>query len=558
MNLVYTCRAQNRFGVIITEIMADPSPQVMLPNNEWIEIKNVGPVALSLHNWRVADLNSQSGPFPNIILQPDSFLIVCAVSAVSNMSVYGRTVSVSSFPSLDNEQDLIYIKSSTGEIIHFVSYQNTWYKNSLKQEGGWSLEMIDPANPCSGDGNWTACIDASGGSPGRINSKNAVNKDFQPPKPRHAYTTDSMSIIVVFDEPLDSFSATMLAGYTIENGPAIVAATCLVPGFTEVMLRTNQPLIAGITYKLRCMSVKDCCGNAILNPQQVRVGLPENPLGGDCLVNEILFNPVTTGYDYIEFYNNSKKVIDASRLFIAGRNNSGNLVSLVPLSAIPFYIFPDEYLVVTTEPTAMSRQYLVKHPERILDIASVPSMPDNEGIIVVMDAQGNVIDELHYHENWHFGLISNNEGVALERIDPGGRTQDRGNWHSAAATAGYGTPGYINSQYKLPSTSIAGISVHPPVFSPDNDGRDDITSLMFEIPQTGFVANVMIFDLAGHPVRHLVKSQTLALKGHWNWDGLDEEGLKLAPGIYIFFTEIFNLQGHKQRFKTPVLLAGSL
>ena len=555
MSLINTCGAQNRFAVLITELMADPSPQVMLPNNEWIEIKNVGPVALSLHNWRVADLNSQSGPLPNITLQPDSFLIVCAGSALTNMSVYGRTVSVSSFPSLDNEGDMIYIKSPTGEIIHFVNYQNSWYKNSLKEEGGWSLEIIDPTNPCSGDGNWAASVDGSGGSPGRMNSTNAVNKDLQPPKPGHAYTTDSISIVVVFDEPLDSLTAAMSTGYTIDNGPSIIASTCLVPGFTEVLLKTSQPLVAGKTYQLRCMGVKDCSGNAMLNPLEVRVGLPENPLEGDILVNEILFNPVTTGYDYVEFFNNSKKIIDASRLFIAGRNNSGNLVSIEALSAVPFYIFPAEYLVITIEPTAVSRQYLVKYPERILALSSFPSLPDDEGILVILDAQGKILDELYYHENWHFGLMTNNEGVALERVDPGSKTQERGNWHSAAATAGYGTPGYINSQYKMPLTNRAGISVHPPVFSPDNDGRDDIASLLFEIPQTGFVANVMILDLAGHPVRHLVKSQTIARKGYWNWDGLDEEGRKLPPGVYIFFTEIFNLQGHKQRFKTPVLLA---
>ncbi len=66
-----------------------------------------------------------------------------------------------------------------------------------------------------------------------------------------------------------------------------------------------------------------------------------------------------------------------------------------------------------------------------------------------LNAQGNIIDELVYNEKWHFKLIDNDEGVALERIDYNAPTQQQDNWHSAASSVGYGTPTYKNSQYKL-------------------------------------------------------------------------------------------------------------
>jgi hypothetical protein len=168
------------------------------------------------------------------------------------------------------------------------------------------------------------------------------------------------------------------------------------------------------------------------------------------------------------------------------------------------------------------------------------------------------VDEVKYKDDWHFKLIDNAEGVALERIDPVAASQDANNWHSAASTAGYGTPTYKNSQYKLVQSINATIELSPKVFSPDNDGRDDITTIQYKVDAPGYVVNITIFDAAGRPIRNLVRNGTLALTGYWNWDGLDDKGNKLPVGTYIIFTEIFNLQGKKQQFKNTVVLARKL
>src|SRR5215831_4226089 len=128
--------AQNRYDVVIDEIMADPTPQVGLPNNDWIELKNISNTAINLQGWRIGDASSQSGAFPNFTLMPDSFVIVCATSAALTMSPFGQTIAVSSFPSLDNAGDQLYLKSNSGKTIHAVFYSDKWYQNELKKDGG--------------------------------------------------------------------------------------------------------------------------------------------------------------------------------------------------------------------------------------------------------------------------------------------------------------------------------------------------------------------------------------------------------------------------------------
>ena len=550
--------AQNRYDVVIDEIMTDPTPVVSLPTNEWIELKNTTSSPINLLNWRIGDATGQSGPMPNFILLPDSFVIVCTSSAVAAMSFFGNVISVTSFPSLDNDGDQLFLKAANGKIIHAVNYTSAWYQNEVKKDGGWTLEMIDTKSPCAGSTNWKASTSNIGGTPGKKNSVDAINNDATAPQLKRAYTIDNSTIILVFDEPLDSLSGATLSNYIVNGGLSFTSAITVSPLFNLVQLKTSSPLTANTVYTITASNVKDCKGNTIGNVNKVKVGLPVDPVAGEWIINELLFNPRSNASDYVEFYNNSNKIFDASKLYIANRNSSGVVSSIKVLSAVPYYIFPGDYMVETEEADNLAIQYLVKNPDNVLLITSPPSFPDNEGDVVLLNFQGTVIDEVKYKDDWHFKLIDNAEGVSLERIDPSSPSQEATNWHSAASTAGYGTPTYKNSQYKQTGAINATIIITPKVFSPDNDGRDDIATIQYQLAEPGYVANITIFDAAGRPVRNLVRNGTLALTGYWNWDGLDDKGNKLAIGTYIIFTELFNLQGKKKQFKNTVVVARKL
>ena len=547
--------AQTRYDVVIDELMADPSPQIGLPNNEWLELKNTTAAPINLQNWRIGDATGQSGPMPNFTLQPDSFVIVCTGSAVAAMSAFGNTISVTSFPSLDNAGDQLFLKAANGKTIHAVFYSDSWYQNELKKDGGWTLEMIDTKSPCAGSSNWKASISVTGGTPGKKNSMDAVNIDATAPQLKRAYTTDNLTIVLVYDEPVDSLSGATLANYSIDGGLTLISATALAPLFDLVQLKVSTPMLANTVYTITANNVKDCKGNTIGTVNKARVGLPVDAAAGEWIINEILFNPRSNAFDFVEFYNNSNKIFDASKLYIANRNSSGVISSIKQLSTAPFYVFPGDYIAETEDPGNLAMQYLVKNPDHVVAISSPPSFSDDEGDVIALNFQGNVVDEVKYKNDWHFKLIDNAEGVSLERIDPAGPSQNETNWHSAASTSGYGTPAYKNSQYKLLIGIHATIEIVPKVFSPDNDGLDDIATIQYQVTEPGYIANITIYDAAGRPVRNLVRNGTLSLNGYWNWDGLDDKGNKLPVGAYIIFTEIFNLKGEKSSFKNTAVLA---
>jgi flagellar hook assembly protein FlgD len=150
--------------------------------------------------------------------------------------------------------------------------------------------------------------------------------------------------------------------------------------------------------------------------------------------------------------------------------------------------------------------------------------------------------------------MQNTKGVSLERIDYNG-SSTQNNFHSAATSSGYATPGFKNSQYKIDEEVMGEIKIVPEIFSPDNDGHEDFATINYNFPSPGYVANVTIFDASGRPVRSLQKNALSGIKGYYRWDGLDDKNKKLPEGIYIIYTEIFNKEGKKKLFKNTIVLA---
>ena len=121
--------------VIFTEIMFEPSSSGGLPNFEYVEIYNRKSEAVSLKDWTLSD-GSAASVFPELILLPHSYLILCHTSAESTFINYGSTIGLPSFPVLNNEVgDHLELKDSNGVLIEELTFSNQTYRDGSKDDG---------------------------------------------------------------------------------------------------------------------------------------------------------------------------------------------------------------------------------------------------------------------------------------------------------------------------------------------------------------------------------------------------------------------------------------
>jgi hypothetical protein len=183
------------------------------------------------------------------------------------------------------------------------------------------------------------------------------------------------------------------------------------------------------------------------------------------------------------------------------------------------------------------------------------TLPNNGGVIRVLDRMLGTTDGLHYSPSMHHELLADTKGISLERIDAGGFTNSVANWHSAAATAGYATPGYQNSQDLHDSKTGDNLAIQPEVFSPDNDGTDDFAYIQLTVDDPGYLANIVVFDIKGRRIKTLATNALLGTREQLSWDGTKNDNSPAEIGIYLVYAEFFNMDGRILRYKKVITLA---
>ena len=436
--------------IIINEIFADPSPQIDLPSVEYIELLNSSNETISLYNWKLSDLSS-SGSLGNISISPNSYLILCAKADTAEFKKFGNVLGLSSWPSLNNSGDMLSIKDHLNTLVDSISYSDSWHREPLKKQGGWSLERVSPTSICEGIFNWISSNDPSGGTPGKQNSVFIANFDQKPLKADSLNRLSDSTLLVYFNKPLNNSTLTT-NNFLLAPSSGQIKEIKSSGDFKQVLVKFSDKFKAGTTYQLSVSGIKDCSGNTLSSSSLFSFSIPALPAPpppppppplrldtAQVFITELFADPSPEVglplVEFIELFNPGTDTLDLEGWNINDTQTKGILKK--------YLLAPNQYLIIC--PAADTLQY--KSFGKTLGISPWPSLNNSSDKIVLKSFKSRVVDSVNYSEKWYKDPKKQTGGWTLEKIDVV-KNDCNGfyNWGSSTDETG-GTPGRKNRLY---------------------------------------------------------------------------------------------------------------
>jgi len=541
-------------SVVFSELMIDPEPVVKLPEVEYLEIYNRTDRPLTLNGWTF-HYGDKAYRLPDCNMQPHTYGLLCSTASVAQFTSGVLKIPVVGFPALANTEKILYLLDEKGLLVTSLDYSQAWHENGFKGKGGWSLECKDLDNLSGQGSNWTSSIDSRGGTPGSVNSVASSNQDTVLPSFKGLYVLSPSRIEIHFSKSMQEEKLQEIRHFSVSSSVTVLLSVePLFPMCRSVVLNLGDTLQYGVEYKLALSGLVDVSGLS-LKDTLVVFGLPDSPEPKDLGLNEVLFDPVPGGCDYVEFVNVSDRCLDLSQVWLTNRSDSGKINEGIRLSEKPLPCLPGSYWLLTTDADSVLSTNGSPRAQNYINLKSFPSMPDDRGNVALLTGSAQIIDEMAYDADMHFPLMSVPEGVSLEKMHPDLCSSDPKNWRSASSSSGYGTPGYRNSQFlELSTEKSTGFTVPQKWFTPNNDGKEDMLAVNYQVDKS-FLANLVIYDMNGRVVRKLAGNELLSTNGSFFWDGTSGSGNRVPFGRYILIVEYFTPYGemNKQCFVLNVL-----
>jgi len=322
--------------------------------------------------------------------------------------------------------------------------------------------------------------------------------------------------------------------------------------YSDMMKGDRMQLIDLILFilKLGCLVVYFptiySCQRALVTPLELQI--TDN---ADLRINEILFNPLPGGVDFVELYNPTDVPLDLGSYAVATRTKNGLLNPIISLHESSKRIINSrDYVVVTTDPKSVQTHYPRGELEDMIQVSKFPNFPNQSGLVILLKDTSNtahstqykVIDSVAYATSMHHPLLKNYQGVSLERVVTSTADKLVFDLTPTSLLPGGAAPGFPNSHQP---TAPFGMWIEQLTKADDGTG----SRLHYSFEKANLMGLVEIYDMKGRLQQKIVKNELIGAKGIWHWDGKIAENKIASPGLYTLYIELYDLFGYRRKFR---------
>ena len=247
------------------------------------------------------------------------------------------------------------------------------------------------------------------------------------------------------------------------------------------------------------------------------------------VINEVMARPAD-GPEWVELYNRSLDAVHLSEWTLSDLRTTGQFEAGAVIQS-------GGYVIVAQDADAIGLQYPGLDVP-ILSLTRWPRLNNGGDGLILRDATATLVDSIFYP--------AQTTATSLERIDLT-VAGDQNNWLDSQDPRG-ATPGAANSVRFNNDVVEISVVVEPNPFI-------DQVAITYRVPSPRLHANLWVFDRTGRRVASLLQSIESGSQRVVNWDGSNDNGQILKPGIYVIYLEVSTPEGELFRVRKPVVLA---
>ncbi|MCK9476860.1 MAG: gliding motility-associated C-terminal domain-containing protein [Candidatus Muirbacterium halophilum] len=134
----------------------------------------------------------------------------------------------------------------------------------------------------------------------------------------------------------------------------------------------------------------------------------------------------------------------------------------------------------------------------------------------------------------------------------------KGNYYVKLAVEHFSIYTIMADKFVYSSNNITNMKASPNPFSPNNNGKNDITSISFVLKNDSEVT-IKLFDRTGFELKTLLFGQNLgAGNNSIDWDGKDKYGNTLRTGLYSYYINALDKNGKADKKTGTVIISRNL